>query len=173
MPSGIMPEVFTAVPCDEAMVGNCTWSQQSWYDAVDLHAIKQASPSPPTSDSAQQIILQQNLPPGMVEIPNARYNLRPETIESMFVLYRTTGDKTLPEKAWSMFQIINNATRTDIAYAAVDDVRQTQPPLSDSMESFWTAETLKYFYLMFSEPNVVSLDDYVFNTEAHPLLRPK
>jgi len=29
------------------------------------------------------------------------------------------------------------------------------------MESFWLAETLKYFYLLFSEPNLVSLDDYV------------
>jgi mannosyl-oligosaccharide alpha-1,2-mannosidase len=30
------------------------------------------------------------------------------------------------------------------------------------------AETLKYFYLTFSEPSVISLDDWVFNTEAHP-----
>jgi mannosyl-oligosaccharide alpha-1,2-mannosidase len=35
------------------------------------------------------------------------------------------------------------------------------------------AETLKYFYLIFSEPNVISLDDYVFNTEAHPFKIPK
>ena len=37
------------------------------------------------------------------------------------------------------------------------------------MESFWLAETLKYFYLLFEDPEVVSLDDYVLNTEAHPL----
>jgi len=30
----------------------------------------------------------------------------------------------------------------------------------------------QYFYLIFSEPSVISLDDYVFNTEAHPLKRP-
>jgi mannosyl-oligosaccharide alpha-1,2-mannosidase len=35
------------------------------------------------------------------------------------------------------------------------------------------AETLKYFYLIFSPPNVISLDDYVLNTEAHPFLRLK
>lgn len=34
------------------------------------------------------------------------------------------------------------------------------------------AETLKYFYLIFSPPNLISLDEYVFNTEAHPLRRP-
>lgn len=37
------------------------------------------------------------------------------------------------------------------------------------MQSFWIAETLKYLYLIFSDPDVISLDDYVFNTEAHPL----
>jgi hypothetical protein len=31
------------------------------------------------------------------------------------------------------------------------------------------AETLKYLYLLFSDTNVISLDEYVFNTEAHPL----
>lgn len=41
------------------------------------------------------------------------------------------------------------------------------------MESFWLAETLKYFYLTFSEADLVSLHDYVLNTEAHPLRWPK
>jgi len=40
-------------------------------------------------------------------------------------------------------------------------------------QSFWMAETLKYFFLTFSEPKVMSLDDWVFNTEAHPFKIPK
>jgi mannosyl-oligosaccharide alpha-1,2-mannosidase len=32
---------------------------------------------------------------------------------------------------------------------------------------------LKYFYLIFSSPDFISLDDYVFNTEAHPFKLPK
>jgi len=39
---------------------------------------------------------------------------------------------------------------------------------TDNMESFWTAETLKYFYLIFEDSDVVSLDEWVLNTEAHP-----
>jgi len=35
------------------------------------------------------------------------------------------------------------------------------------------AETLKYFYLIFSDPDLISLDDYVLNTEAHPFRIPK
>ncbi|KAH9826936.1 class I alpha-mannosidase [Teratosphaeria destructans] len=98
--------------------------------------------------------------------------LRPEAIESLFVLYRITGDKTLQDKAWKMFEAINERTKTRIAYAGIKDVTVEDVELLDSMESFWTAETLKYFYLIFSEPDVVSLDEYVLNTEAHPLLRP-
>lgn len=44
--------------------------------------------------------------------------------------------------------------------------------LTVCLQSFWIAETLKYFYLIFSGPELISLDDYVFNTEAHPLKRP-
>lgn len=37
------------------------------------------------------------------------------------------------------------------------------------MQSFFLAETLKYLYLLFSPTSVISLDEWVFNTEAHPL----
>lgn len=38
------------------------------------------------------------------------------------------------------------------------------------MESFWLAETLKYLFLLFEDDaNVLPLDQWVFNTEAHPL----
>lgn len=46
------------------------------------------------------------------------------------------------------------------------------PAKVDSMESFWLAETLKYFYLLYSEPSIISLDEWVLNTEAHPFRRP-
>lgn len=37
------------------------------------------------------------------------------------------------------------------------------------MQSFFLAETFKYLYLLFSPPSLISLDEWVFNTEAHPL----
>jgi len=37
------------------------------------------------------------------------------------------------------------------------------------MQSFFLAETLKYLYLLFSPPSFISFDEWVFNTEAHPL----
>lgn len=74
-----------------------------------------------------------------------------------------------------MFTSITNATQTAIAHSAIADVTLPVEHASqklDQCESFWMAETLKYFYLIFSEPEVCSLDRWVFNTEAHPLRRP-
>ena len=88
-------------------------------------------------------------------------------------MYRITGSKRLQDKAWDMFQRIDNYTRTEFAHAGIADVTSAHPRQMDTCESFWMAETLKYFYLIFSEPDVVSLDDWVLNTEAHPLRRPQ
>ncbi|KAF2178347.1 glycoside hydrolase family 47 protein [Zopfia rhizophila CBS 207.26] len=107
-------------------------------------------------------------PPGFRFISDARYILRPEAIESVFYMYRITGDDTYQDIAWEMFQAIDSQTRTQYANAALKDVMKENPERADSMDSFWTAETLKYFYLIFSEPGFISLDQWVFNTEAHP-----
>jgi mannosyl-oligosaccharide alpha-1,2-mannosidase len=86
---------------------------------------------------------------------------RPEAIESVFIMYRITGDPSWQEKGWKMFTSIRDHTRTEIAHSAIKDVTSSRPVIADEMESFWLAETLKYFYLLFSDPSVVSLDDYV------------
>jgi mannosyl-oligosaccharide alpha-1,2-mannosidase len=76
-------------------------------------------------------------------------------------MYRITGDKSLQDAAWRMFKNIDKATRTKFGHSSIEDVRDSEPKLSDKMESFWLAETLKYLYLIFSEPSHISLDDYV------------
>ena len=42
------------------------------------------------------------------------------------------------------------------------------PGIDDRMESFFTAETIKYLWLAQNPDKPVDLDKYVFNTEAHP-----
>ncbi|KAF3907082.1 hypothetical protein ABW21_db0201638 [Orbilia brochopaga] len=114
------------------------------------------------------------LPEGYTAVGDSRYILRPEAIESVFYMYRITGDRSWQDKGWKMFQAIEKFTKTEIAHSAIGSVLDASGAYKlDSMESFWLAETLKYFYLLFSEPNVISLDDFVLNTEAHPLQRPK
>jgi mannosyl-oligosaccharide alpha-1,2-mannosidase len=114
----------------------------------------------------------QSGPTPFSNIDDGRYILRPEAIESIFYMYRITGERKYQDIAWDMFQAIDNNTRTEFANAALSDVMKTPTEKYDSMESFWLAETLKYFYLIFSDHNTISLDDFVFNTEAHPFRIP-
>ncbi|KAG0646492.1 Mannosyl-oligosaccharide 1 [Hyphodiscus hymeniophilus] len=105
---------------------------------------------------------------GFKSIDDSSYQLRPEAIESVFIMYRLTADPAWLEKGWKMFEAIVKHTRTDIAHARLVNVMDEHPEHEDSMESYWLAETLKYFYLLYSEPDLVSLDEFVLNTEAHP-----
>jgi mannosyl-oligosaccharide alpha-1,2-mannosidase len=164
-PTGVMPEVFFMTPCESE--SHCPWDEQRWKQEV----LKRAEADPGNLTLADAIIAQKQLPGGFSSIRDSRYILRPEAIESVFVLYRTTGDRRLLEEAWLMFQSVQKYTQTELANAALADVTDEKSAQLDTMESFWLGETLKYFYLMFCEPDVVSLDEYVFNTEAHPFKR--
>ncbi|KAK2063474.1 family 47 glycosyl hydrolase [Colletotrichum caudatum] len=167
-PHGIMPETFYMVPCPTK--AECEWDESLWKKHVVQRAQKGSDDD--EGRSADEIIRQERLVKGFSAVPDRRYILRPEAIESVFVMYRATADGALLEAAWDMWTAIDNATTTDLANTAVWDVTaEGRPPPADSMESFWMGETLKYFYLLFSEPGLVSLDEFVFNTEAHPFRR--
>lgn len=101
-----------------------------------------------------------------------RYILRPEAIESVYYMYRITGDSKWREYGWMMFEnVIKLCETSDGYFAAVKDITDkdntSDERFEDSLESFWFAETLKYYYLLFEDAGVYSFDDYVFNTEAH------
>ena len=98
------------------------------------------------------------------------YILRPETAESMFVLYQVTGNPMYQEWAWDIFAAINKYSKTSFGYGSWPDVRQTNRRPDDRMESFWLEETLKYLYLVQApmSEHKIDLTKYVFNTECHP-----
>ncbi|KAF8449223.1 glycoside hydrolase family 47 protein [Boletus edulis BED1] len=102
-------------------------------------------------------------------IKNTAYYLRPEAVESFYILWRTTGDVKWRHRGWSVFQAIERTAKTPSGYANVDRVHSAGPILTDSMPSYFLAETLKYLYLLFLDDDIVPLDKWVFNTEAHPL----
>ncbi|KAF3039983.1 mannosyl-oligosaccharide alpha-1,2-mannosidase [Didymella keratinophila] len=106
--------------------------------------------------------------------PADAHNLqRPETVESLFYMWRITGDEVYREWGWEMFSAFMNHTRIEGGggYTSVNDVTKVPPPNRDNMESFWLAETLKYFYLLFGPDDILPLDQIVLNTEAHPFPR--
>lgn len=157
---GVMPERFHTVLCEDAT--NCTWDEQQWHKAIAVRQKNTKETTVMTTEERVQYFIKHNrLPPGFTDIDDKRYMLRPEAIESIFILYRITGDPALQDAAWRMFTSIEKYTKTELANSAINDVTVEAPWKDNRMESFWLAETLKYFYLIFSEPDVVSLDEYV------------
>ncbi|KAI1262152.1 glycoside hydrolase [Xylariaceae sp. FL1019] len=172
--SGIGPEIFFFIPCDpNDRTDDCQWSEDRWVKSLGKHWV--VNPNKEEGVDVQkkvtEIIDSRRLPKGMVDVSDRRYILRPEAIESVFYMYRFTGDAKYMEVAWNMFVAIEKATRSTYASAALHDVTYRKPDQVDSMESFWLAETLKYFYLIFGEWDAFDLDKWVLNTEAHPLRR--
>jgi hypothetical protein len=98
------------------------------------------------------------------------YLLRPETVESFFVLYHLTGDPVYREWGWEVFQAIERYCKTTAGYGSLHDVRQVAGRPENKMESFFLAETMKYMFLLFDpETPIDLLNKHVFNTEAHPV----
>lgn len=96
--------------------------------------------------------------------------LRPETVESLFILYRLTKDKKYQDYGWSIFQAIEQHAKISTGgYSSLNSVKDTKLGFRDKMESFFLGETLKYLFLLFSDVDMVPLDKFVFNTEAHLL----
>ena len=110
-----------------------------------------------------------------------KYFLRPEAVESMFYLWRTTKEERYEEAAWKAFLAIERQCRLETGYAALADVSRAACsiaapdggaplcPQLDIMPSFFIGETLKYLLLTFSDESVVDLRHFVMTTEAHPL----
>jgi hypothetical protein len=106
--------------------------------------------------------------------PGAAHKLRPELVESLFVLYRVTRDERWRESAWRIFQKWVEHCRVERGgFSGLSDV-DSPLSLDDEQPSYFLAESLKYMYLIFSDTDEVGLDAYVFTTEGHPLtLQPR
>lgn len=166
MPSGIMPEIFDMMACPSRK--HCPWNATAYEEEVNRRHYGHSHADFKTA------VLEHKLPPGFTSLRDKRYLLRPEAIESVFIMYRITGYEEYLDHAWDMFTAILRTSSTRFGNGQVRDVTVDPPEdPDDKMESFWLAETLKYFYLIFSPPDMISLDDWVFNTEAHPFRRPK
>jgi len=97
------------------------------------------------------------------------YILRPEVVESYFYLWRITKEQKYRDWAWEAAQAIEEHCRSVYGYSGLRNVDSLSPQKDDLQRSFFLAETLKYLYLIFSEDDLINLDEFVFNTEAHPL----
>jgi len=112
--------------------------------------------------------------PDFKAIPNMKWNiLRPESLESFFVLYQVTGDPKYREWSWKIWLAFEKHCKAPHGYGAHPDVFNANAQCcrgnDDKQETFWIAETIKYAYLTQAEDfGGVDLTKFVLNTEAHP-----
>jgi mannosyl-oligosaccharide alpha-1,2-mannosidase len=104
-------------------------------------------------------------------------------------MWRTTGDVKWRERGYGIFQAIEKHARTRFGYTTVrgidghhgvqqlDDMPRYNFILFITLPltlflccySWFLAETLKYLYLLFDDTDSFKLDEWVFNSEGHPL----
>ncbi|EJD75564.1 Edem3 protein [Loa loa] len=97
----------------------------------------------------------------------AQHPIRPEFIESTYLLYRATKDEHYLHVAKNILDSMNKFLRVECGFAAFKDIRSMNH--EDRMDSFVLSETLKYLYMIFTNPSdlPIDLDNYVLTTEAH------
>lgn len=121
-PTGLSPDVWT-IPKDTLPFKRLGWENPFNTEPSHNHT---------TVKKSIQI------PPDM-HMHDIRYLLRPETLESLFIMYRITGDTRYQEYGWDIFQAIEKHCKTPSAYASVRNVYAVRKRVSfnqiDSMET--------------------------------------
>jgi mannosyl-oligosaccharide alpha-1,2-mannosidase len=131
-----MPESFTMLACTSASPSrsaeNCTFNPAVW---------------PPQEY------------PGFEKIIDGSVRVRSEVVESVFVMWRVSGEEAWVERAWEMWEgvkrMLLEGDGEDGGSGSEEEVGRV-------------VKTLLYFYLVFGEPGLLSLDDWVFTTDGHP-----
>ncbi|KAJ3410692.1 ER degradation-enhancing alpha-mannosidase-like protein 1 [Chytridiales sp. JEL 0842] len=93
------------------------------------------------------------------------YPLRPELIESTYMLYQATGNHFYLNVGARMLEDIELHSKTKCGYAALQSV--TVKTQDNRMESFFLAETVKYLYMLFDTDHIFNRrhSNYVFTTD--------
>jgi len=84
-------------------------------------------------------------------------------------MWRFTKEQKYRDWAWEAVLALEEHCKAAWGYTGLKNVNANPPMKDDLQQSFFLAETLKYLYLIFSEDDLIPLDEFVFNTEAHPM----
>ncbi|KAK6085223.1 glycoside hydrolase family 47 protein [Seiridium cupressi] len=123
MPSGVGPERWNMVTCKSR--SECRWNEDVWDE-----------------EKTKRPEWKEHLPKGFTTVKDPRYILRPEAIESVFILYRITGRQEFEDAAWDMFLAVSAATQTQYASGSVPDV--TRPIDASKNEDYMEVDVLEH-----------------------------
>ncbi|ORY46498.1 hypothetical protein BCR33DRAFT_715563 [Rhizoclosmatium globosum] len=93
-----------------------------------------------------------------------------EAIETFFILYRVTGDEKYREWGWRMFRSFEQWSKVATGgYTSLNNVQRASTTVSRQDGVFLLGRDFEVFLSAFSDDDLLPLDQYVFNTECHPL----
>lgn len=81
--------------------------------------------------------------------PQDSHNLqRPETVESLFYMWRITGDEKYRHWGWEMFESFMKyaAVEDNHGFTSLDNVNEVPPQKRDNMESFWLVRDILFLF---------------------------
>lgn len=161
-PSGLGPEIamFDGWKTDASAASNDHWKQERWMTHVERweQEGRIGGKPPGVGNAGLPLELEEsnseNYRMTDYKIYTSSYLLRPEvsvwlsvsslealsnflqTLESMFLLYRTTRDPKWRERGWEIWKAIESKTRTNSGYASVYGVQKATPSAQDSMPRY-------------------------------------
>lgn len=108
--------------------------------------------------------------PEYIDGADPSYNLSSEVIESIFYLYRVTGDDLWRQKGldlWkSTLRTVKGSSAKGVGQISSLSNIFTYEPL-DALPAEWFGKHLKFYYLLFQDESMFNLDDYVFTSGGH------
>jgi mannosidase alpha-like ER degradation enhancer 2 len=106
-----------------------------------------------------------NYATGAVEKPD--YSLNPEIMESIYTLYRTTGNADYLQIGKVFLDSLVIYCKTDEGYAGLSSVITKKKV--DRLDPWFFAGTMKYLYLLFTPPDVLDFGKIIMNSHGHPI----
>lgn len=76
----------------------------------------------PVPSTNTRVLEDVQMTPSGVVVYDPRYLLRPETVESLYILYRITGDPMYQEYGWVIYEGLEKHCKTGSAYASIMNV---------------------------------------------------
>lgn len=110
------------------------------FDMHDPPLMMSDSVTPPQSPAALSDDAEAEWKKDLIIKGADSHNLqRPETVESLFYMWRITGDEMYREWGWDMFEafVKHTAVEYNGGYTSINDVTEVPTSSRDNMESFW------------------------------------
>lgn len=124
--TSLLPQTFNMVRCPSAQHG-CEWDEREWRDERRDARLKE----------------------GFTHVPDRAFTSAPETVKSLFYLWRTTGHKSIRNLTFSIFEQMRKETRVGLGYAGIEDVIAGTKSAADNEDAVGRIDLMEVSHFLF------------------------